>query len=176
MATFGETTPLTGAMGLNNHQIATIGIVADGNGLADSITVYVKFTGVGELKFKAALFEYIAANDAGALIATTPETIIAGDSESKWCTANFSAPKPPVVDGTTYWVAVLTKASAGTVSILGKPTNGTLSLHNNRTYTSGWLDPWINEANFWLTSIYCTYTPVSAVLPVTGKGLITHTP
>jgi len=161
MATFGKTD-----IGGSNTTTA-IRIVgghyapANGNGTADSIEVYLNFTGATE-KLKGALYEYVGPGDAGNLIANGVTDEITPLTGARWHVLPFSGTKPSVVDGTQYFIMWL---GSETDHIFYYDSGGAAGINCYgpiRAY-DGFTDPLINEtASTAMRSIFCNYTPSGA--------------
>jgi hypothetical protein len=150
--TFGYTS--IGATTATYAQITgQVGTPLDGDGTVDSISAYYR-TSSGTSHMKAALYEYVAARDAGALIAETEEIEI--DTTAQWNVMNFPSP-PSVTDGTTYYLCVWQQSNA--LWNYDSTGGGNENWYRSQSYGS-WSDPMTSEASYGdpCYSIYATYT------------------
>jgi len=169
--TFGHNVEGGDWVGFNDRQLATWGTATGGNGTADNISAYLKFTGACTGHLTGALFTYVGDADAGTVIAEISEIDISGTDESKWYTLSFGESGPSIVNNTKYFVAILGEETSGTINCYATGSSSGYSIYTTRAYSSGFLTPWTGEgASSFKRSIYCSYTVDEANATPTQSG------
>jgi len=162
MATFGKTdiggsTASSGEKVFGGHYAP-----ADGNGTADSIEVYLDFSVA--TKLKGALYVYIGAGNAGAVLANGLTDEIVPLTGARWHVLPFSGTKPSVVNGTQYFIIVMVDDDSTFYYTAG----GAAGINLYKTVTYGaFEDPLTGEsASTAMRSVFCNYTPSGAGLSI----------
>lgn len=128
---------------------------ANGNGKADFIKAYIGGR-VGAIDVTCALYVFVGAGDAGALIKATQEVNV---NAPAWYQFDFAAPKPNVVHATQYFILFFTDENMDFWYDAGGAAGINCSKSDIGTYPV-FPDPLVGEAaSQAMRSIYCSYTP-----------------
>lgn len=167
-ATFGDQNAYTSSLTIRDI-VAVVPASPSQSGVCDSITAYLKFN-LDSAKARCALYA-VSGNDTVLVAnAVSEERRFAANAAYAWLGFAFTDPKPIVVGGASYLIALFGD-TAGTGSG-GLPrsavTTGTGPvISKNTNYESGFpatLNPSTATVNLKM-SAYVTYTPVSPVVP-----------
>lgn len=179
-STFGYTAAGTSTVNFALRILGTWGEVNEGNGIADSISFYVKNTNNSQTyvgSVTAGLYTYIdnETEFAGTLLQngqTEERVITVNPGESRWIQLEFNYPKPLLTNNTKYYCVASADSGSGTLM---------MGATNNEPGYSFWeiYDPYYPELPAELMdedyssfhrSIYCTYTLIEENSPPTILG------
>lgn len=167
-ATFGDQTAYTTTMVIRDA-VAMIPASPAESGVCDSVTAYLRFN-FDSCKARGALY-MIDGNDTILVPhGITEERRFAANAIYNWVGFAFSDPRPSVVAGMTYFIAVFGDTAGAGPS--GLPRGATSSgggnaIVRNSNYESGFPSP-INPTTSTTTlklSVYVTYTPAAPISP-----------
>jgi len=159
----------------------------DNNATAKSISVYLRVGSGYSGKVKCALYEYVALNDAGELIASTEEKTITGPYTG-WVTFNFTDSQPEVELDKFYYLAVWAEDDGDGTQEIKIDYAGTATQRVCRVTASygEWPSPLTGEVGYdrtnriYLTAVYHDWTaswswyplPLSVVSLPIGRQLL----
>jgi len=152
---------------INNRQVATWGLVSDGDGEVDCIYAYMHGYAGGSSQFdvKGALYTYNGDADPVDKIAETEEktNLIIGDSVNRWVRLNFSSP-PSVTNNTKYFIALMGNLDSGAgIGLMAQSGDSGYSVYCTQTYEDGFEDPWEDDTgSSYHRCLYALYTPSEA--------------
>jgi len=127
---------------------------ASSAGTMSSITYYRTLASYAG-KTKNAIYQYVAANNVGALYRTTNERIYSIESNTSWEELTLSSTY--TISATTYFLVTWSSTAGGTITVYYDTGAG---FYLGRAYDGTFPDPMTGEtANTRKYSIYATYTP-----------------
>lgn len=138
------------------------------DGIAQSITarLYYGYVFDWNVQYRFALYEYVADDDAGVLIAQTEAGSDSGSGAvyppvGWWCTLNFTSPKPVLKSDTKYFLAAWGTIDEGTsIKLVGDATvtDSVKGINLTIVYAADYPNPMTDEyADNKSYFIYCTY-------------------